>query len=142
MPYSELNPQQALFRNLDRSASASHNLPHLLQPPLLATTVPRLDSEVNGPFVVVNVGTCRQEIVERLRRKPMMFISATRRKLQAAIQAATDPMETAALATSLARLIDAEGRAKGRRQRQKARTAEAKDNRQTVLDPGSEFFLD
>jgi hypothetical protein len=40
-----------------------------------------------------------------------MFISATRRKLRAAIQAATDPMEIAALTTSLARLIDAEGRA-------------------------------
>jgi len=50
-----------------------------------------------------------------------MFISAARKKLNAAIEAATDPTEIAQLTTALSRLMDAEGRAKGRRQRQKAR---------------------
>ena len=49
-----------------------------------------------------------------------MFVSAARKKLNAAIEGATCPAEIALLTTALSRLIDAEGRAKGRRQRQKA----------------------
>jgi hypothetical protein len=54
-------------------------------------------------------------------KENLMFISAARKKLNAAIEAATDPTEIAQLTTALSRLMDAEGRAKGRRQRQKAR---------------------
>ena len=49
------------------------------------------------------------------------------------------PTEIAQLTTALSRLVDAEGRAKGRRQRQKARAEEAKV---PVLDLDGEFSLD
>ena len=71
-----------------------------------------------------------------------MFISAARKKLNAAIQAATDPADIAQLTTALSRLMDAEGRASGRRQRQKARAEEAKGMQLPVVDLDSEFSLD
>jgi hypothetical protein len=51
----------------------------------------------------------------------VMFVSAARKKLNAAIEAATDPTEIAQLTTALSRLVDTEGRAGGRRRRQKER---------------------
>jgi hypothetical protein len=71
-----------------------------------------------------------------------MFISAARKKLNAAIEAATDPTEIAQLATALSRLIDAEGRASGRRRRQKARAQKAAKEAQPFIDMDVEFSLD
>jgi hypothetical protein len=70
-----------------------------------------------------------------------MFISAARKKLQTAIDAATDPVVIAQLATSLSRLMDAEGRARGRRQRQKERAEKAKE-KSPNFDPDAPFELD
>ncbi len=44
-----------------------------------------------------------------------MFVSAARKKLNAAIQTATHPADIVQLTLALSRLMDAEGRAKGRR---------------------------
>jgi hypothetical protein len=71
-----------------------------------------------------------------------MFISAARRKLQAAIDAATDPLVVAQLATALSRLMDAEGRARGRRRREKECAAKAKEKQSRVVDLDCEFSLD
>jgi hypothetical protein len=57
-----------------------------------------------------------------------MFVSAARKKLNAAIQAATDPAEIALLTASMSCLIDAEGRARGKRPSQPER-ADALQNR-------------
>jgi hypothetical protein len=70
-----------------------------------------------------------------------MFVSAARKKLNAAIQAATDPTEIAQLTTALSRLMDAEGRARGRRQRQMGRAGQTKQNQLPVIDLDSEFIL-
>ena len=71
-----------------------------------------------------------------------MFISAARKKLNAAIEAATDPADISQLTTALSRLMDAEGRAAGRRQRQRARAEEAKGMQLPIVDLDAEFFLD
>jgi hypothetical protein len=69
-----------------------------------------------------------------------MFVSAARKKLNIAIQAATDPADIVQLTMALSRLFDAEGRAKGRRQRQKARANDAKKKQLPVLDLEGEFI--
>src|SRR4051794_15068851 len=70
----------------------------------------------------------------------LMFISAARRKLQSAIDAATDPVVIAQLTTALSRLIDAEGRERGRRQRQKLRAEQASpENHPPTFDPDAPF---
>ena len=71
-----------------------------------------------------------------------MFVSAARKKLHAAINAASDPVDIAQLTTALSRLMDAEGRARGRRQRQKARLEEAKQKQFPTLEPEDEFVMD
>jgi hypothetical protein len=71
-----------------------------------------------------------------------MFISAARKKLNAAIATATDPVQIAQLTTALSRLIDAEGREKGRRQRQKARAEKAAKEDHFFTNPDAEFTLD
>ena len=53
---------------------------------------------------------------------------------RARLNAATYPAEIALLTTSLSRLIDAEGRARGRRQRQKARSERAIEKQQPDLN--------
>jgi hypothetical protein len=70
-----------------------------------------------------------------------MFHSAARKKLNAAIEAATEPTQIALLTVSLSRLIDAEGRAKGRRQRQKARAEKAQKRHLPTFDPNAPFDL-
>ena len=71
-----------------------------------------------------------------------MRISAARKKLNAAIEAATEPTEIAQLSVALSRLLDAEGRARGRRERQRQRYEEAKTKHLPVVDLDGEFFLD
>jgi hypothetical protein len=69
-----------------------------------------------------------------------MFVSAARKKLNVAIEAATNPTEIALLTTALSRLIDAEGRAMGRRLRQKARTERATAEKGPPAFDGNEPF--
>jgi hypothetical protein len=76
-----------------------------------------------------------ESLKERVR-----FVSKARKKLNAAIEAATDPF-VAQLTVSLSCLIDAEGRDKGRRQRQKERTEKAKARQQPDLNLDDEFHL-
>jgi hypothetical protein len=58
------------------------------------------------------------------------------------IEATTDPTEIAQLTTALSHLLDAEGRARGRRQRQKVRAEKAKEKWLPDVDLDGEFFLD
>jgi hypothetical protein len=70
-----------------------------------------------------------------------MFISSARRKLQAAIDASTDPLVIAQLTTALSRLIDAEGRARGRRERQRARAEQTAKMQRPAFDGNAPFEL-
>src|SRR4051794_10754763 len=69
-----------------------------------------------------------------------MFTSEVRKKLQAAINAATNPAEIARLTAQLAKLLDAEGRARGRRQRARARAQKAAASAPELRDDGDEIF--
>jgi hypothetical protein len=70
-----------------------------------------------------------------------MFTSAARKKLNAVIEAATDPTEIAELTTALSRLIDAEGRARGRRRRQKTLAEHAAKMQSRSYDGNAPFEL-
>jgi hypothetical protein len=55
---------------------------------------------------------------------------------------ATDPTEIAQLTTALSRLMDAEGRERGRQQRQKARAENAAKTQSPPFDLDTPFELD
>ena len=56
--------------------------------------------------------------------------------------ARADPADIALLTTASSRLMNAEGRERGRRQRQKGRTEEAKRKQLPAVDLDEEFVLD
>ena len=70
-----------------------------------------------------------------------MSVSAARKKLNAPIEAATDPTVLAQLTTALGRLIDAEGRARERRQRQEARVEEAREKQKPAVNLDDEIIF-
>ena len=69
-----------------------------------------------------------------------MFTSVARKKLQQALNAATDPAEITRLSAQLTKLMDAEGRARGRRQRAPVRAEQANAAKPTPAD-GAELFI-
>ncbi len=69
-----------------------------------------------------------------------MYTSTARRRLQAALEVAIDPAEIASITTSLSRLIDAEGRERGRRRRAVKRKATAEVA--PAVDLEAEFVMD
>jgi hypothetical protein len=74
-----------------------------------------------------------------------VYTSTARKKLQSALKAAQDPAQIANLTGQLAKLMDAEGRARGRRQRASARAekaAKAAANTPPAYDPNEIFEID